>query len=729
MADLETIASGGPYIPFDSSRYGLVGPLTDAELATLRSWRELSFTDLERTLPRLITPLLALAQWAAVSDSKRETSIIAIVKAVARCKLPYWQWDKATWHTLLNQTAGSRPYLAAIAYHLGGLHDVTNLARFRHSGIYARAIFGSGIFWREHTRLSSTLRSLGYASQTLDVLLASVLGYLILENGDPRLETFTVDLLQKGQNGRNNGVARAVGKVSNGLAAMGIIETPLRMRNYIEWRDKSNVGVPPEWAQWCARWRKTSTLRPRTRETNYSFILRTGLWLAKEHLQVQSPADWNTSTCAAFLAAVDRMTVGEWLLASSPPAKVRKHGMPIAANSKRGFLHAMRRFFIDIELWEWASLHFNPRYHLATPKTVNFNGGVKPRVIDDAMWLRLIWASLNLEKDDLLSERWYPLTLIQALAVVWTHCGLRQNEVFRLAVGCAKSQAEDLVNEEGSTVTAGTLCYLDVPASKTFRAYVKPVAAVVKERIDAWAAQRPPSQAPLLDERTGECVNFLFQYRGRRVGTALLNKTIIPILCAKAGLPASDSMGPITSHRGRASAVTALASVPKGMSLIELMEWSGHSSPTSTMHYIRIRPTRLAASFAQADHMAHMVTVLVDHDAIARKSGEPYAFYDLGDSYCSNPFWSACPHRMACAGCDFNVPKTTARAHALESQASIRRYLEEVPLSPDERLIVQGDAEKIAAFIQKLSAVATPDGRTPMQIAISNGGSLVEGSN
>ena len=114
--------------------------------------------------------------------------------------------------------------------------------------------------------------------------------------------------------------------------------------------------------------------------------------------------------------------------------------------------------------------------------------------------------------------------------------------------------------------------------------------------------------------------------------------------------------------------------------------------------------------------MAHMVAVLVDHDAIARKSDDPYAFYDLGDSYCSNPFWSACPHRMACAGCDFNVPKTSARAHALESQASIRRYLEEVPLSADERLIVQGDAERIAAFINKLSSVATPDGRNPIQI-------------
>ncbi|WP_395398158.1 tyrosine-type recombinase/integrase [Novosphingobium sp. BL-8A] len=710
------VAFNNVYAAFDPSPYGLVGALTDDEIAALHRRRKTPFVDFERSAPRLVAPLLAIAQWGDVSEAKREASIMSIMEAVVREKLAYWQWDKAAWLAVLERTTGSRPFLTAIAYHLGGLREVRNLATFRHSGVYARAIFGTGIFWREHKRLASTLCSLGYAQRTLDMFLASVLGHLMLENGDPRLETFTVDLLQKGQGSRNGGVARAVGKVSNGLAALGIIETPLRMRSYVGWKDKSNEGVPKEWAQWCARWRDTSTLRPRTRETNYGFVLRVGLWLAKEQPQIQSPADWDASTCAIFLAAVDRMTVGEWSLDSAPQRRAKTHGMPIAANSKRTFLHAMRRFFIDIELWGWISLRFSPRYHLATPKAVTFNSGVKPRVIDEAMWLRLIWASLNLEQDDLLSEQWYPLALIRALAVVWTHCGLRQNEVVRLALGCAKAQADDIVNEDGSTVTAGTLCYLEVPASKTFRAYVKPVSAVVKERIDAWAAQRPADQAPLLDERTGERVNFLFQYRGRRVGVSLMNKTIIPMLCAKAGLPASDSMGPITSHRGRASALTALASVPKGMSLIELMEWSGHTSPTSTMHYIRVRPTRLAASFAQADHMAHMVAVLFDHDAIARKSDEPYAFYDLGDSYCSNPFWSACPHRMACAGCDFNVPKASARAQALESQASIRRYLEEVPLSVEERSIVEGDAEKIAAFIGKLNRVATPDGRTPAQI-------------
>nr|WP_237150976.1 integrase [Pseudomonas sp. ADAK13] len=216
-------------------------------------------------------------------------------------------------------------------------------------------------------------------------------------------------------------------------------------------------------------------------------------------------------------------------------------------------------------------------------------------------------------------------------------------------------------------------------------------------------------------------VSYLFQFRGKRMGAGVINSTIIPMLCAKAGVPLEDSRGRITSHRGRASAVTALASVPQGMSLIELMQWSGHSSPSSTLHYIRIRSTKLAASFAKADQMSHIVSLLIDHDVISRQAQEPYAFYDLGDSYCSNPFWSSCPHRMACAGCDFNLPKASARAQALESKVSIGRYLEAVPLTVDERAIVDGDLEKLDSMIRKLDKVPILDGGTPSEIDASKG--------
>ena len=705
------------YQPFDVSRFELSPICSDAELQAIASRLQRSnWERLKITAPRLLDPLLEIVTLCGVSTEVAKLSIAALLWRTSKTQTPCWSWSENQWLDLLNSSSGSRVYLVAVAYYLGDFRLFRQVKKFRQPALYAAAIFGRSIFMAEHARLTNVLHSQGYAQQNLDQFLSNVLGALMLENGDPRLDLFTEDLLRRGQAHRRENVARAIGKVSRGLAAMGIIENPLRMLGYVGWREKSFEGVDPQWVQWCRRWRDTSTLRPKTRESNYSLILRAGLWLNRTTPQITSPPDWEMSTCADFISAVDRMAVGEWSLESAPARRPPGLGQPIAANSKKSFLHAMRRFFIDVELWGWCRLRFSPRYHLATPRTIAFNGGINPRVIDDSTWLKLIWASLHLEREDLLSEIHYPLSMIKAMAVIWTHAGLRSNEIIRLAQGCAHAQDNDIVHDDGSLIKAGTLYYLDIPASKTFKEFVKPVAAVVKTHIDAWLHERPHSQAPLLDERAGERVEYLFQYRGKRMGTSILNKTIIPIICAKAGVGLQDSRGQITSHRGRASAVTALANVPQGMSLIELMQWPGHSSPTSTMHYIRIRPTKLAASFVKADQMSHMVTLLIDHEVIARQSGEPYTFYDLGDSYCTNPFWSTCPHRMACVGCDFNLPKASARARALENKASVRQYLDTVPLSADERVIVEGDVEKLEGFIRKMDGVPALDGQTPSEI-------------
>ena len=68
------------------------------------------------------------------------------------------------------------------------------------------------------------LKSRGYEARHLEQFLSSVLGALMLENGEPRLETFTEALLLKGQAHRSEGVARSVGKVSHGLAALEILD-------------------------------------------------------------------------------------------------------------------------------------------------------------------------------------------------------------------------------------------------------------------------------------------------------------------------------------------------------------------------------------------------------------------------------------------------------------------------------------------------------------------------
>jgi hypothetical protein len=46
--------------------------------------------------------------------------------------------------------------------------------------------------------------------------------------------------------------------------------------------------------------------------------------------------------------------------------------------------------------------------------------------------------------------------------------------------------------------------------------------------------------------------------------------------------------------------------------------------------------------------------VLVEPNAAVR--GEPAIFYDLVDgTFCGNPAWSSCPHRLACIKCLMHI--------------------------------------------------------------------------
>ncbi len=707
--------------PIDLAQYDQSPWLSETEQCALIRWDNVRKA--RAKLPRLYRPLQDVAALRTKQShlngcSKAQTLIL---QEVQRTQQPYWAWSQQAWLELICRPSihpSARLFLTANAYLLCNFHLVHCTGSRFYLSALGRLVFGKERFDLECTRLHQALQNIGYGNLNLQQNFPSILAAVMLENRNPNLESFNVELLERTRENYTT-QARSIGKLSHGLAAIGVLPKPLRMRNYVSWKEKSSEGIAPEWVDFCQRWRETSTLEPRTRESNYSFILRAGLWLAQSHPDITSPTDWTVETCADFLAALNRLKVGEWQLHSFDYTGRSNLGVPLNANSKRSVLYAMRRFFRDIQHWDWVRLKFNPHYHLATPNSILRLCGPNPRAIDDPFWLKLVWASLNLEPNDKLSDIWYPFEMLRAISVIWTHAGLRQNEIVRLRLGCARIQSDPIRNEEtGETIAPGTLCYLDVPAGKTFTAFTKPVSAIVRQFITDWEAIRP-EQSALIDQKTGERVRFLFQYRGRTIGNSTLNETIIPMLCAKAGLPLENSVGKITSHRGRASAVTALASVPQGMSLIELMRWSGHRNPKSTLYYIRTKPTRLAGAFAKADQMSHLIEVLIDHTAVvsgAAAKGEPYQYYDLGTYYCANPFWSTCPHRMACAGCDFNIPKDSAKGEALAAKAFLHRYLEEVPLTPDEQQIIKGDLQKLDIMLDKLKNIPTLDGRTPLQI-------------
>ena len=130
-------------------------------------------------------------------------------------------------------------------------------------------------------------------------------------------------------------------------------------------------------------------------------------------------------------------------------------------------------------------------------------------------------------------------------------------------------------------------------------------------------------------------------------------------------MPREDARGRITSHRARSTIASQLYNAKEPMTLFELQAWLGHRSPQSTQHYTQITPTRLAQAYADAGYFGRnvrTVEVLIDRETVqngAAASGTPWQYFDLGHGYCTYNFFEQCPHRMACARCDFYLPKAS----------------------------------------------------------------------
>ncbi|MGH2927702.1 MAG: tyrosine-type recombinase/integrase, partial [Solirubrobacteraceae bacterium] len=330
-------------------------------------------------------------------------------------------------------------------------------------------------------------------------------------------------------------------------------------------------------------------------------------------------------------------------------------------------------------------------------------------------------AGLNLTVDDLPLHRaagaWYPLELVRAVAILWLFAGLRVDEILRLRVGAVRWQT-DTADVDGRPA----VCLLDVPTNKTGTAFTKPVDRTVGEAIEAWEALRP-AQPRFPDRKTGELVDMLLAYRGAQLGGKYVNRVLIPLLCRKAGVPRDDVRGSITGHRARATIASQLYNAKEPMTLFELQAWLGHSSPSSTQHYARITPTTLTKAYTDAGYFARNVRtieVLLDRDAITSgrvgTEGGPFEFYDLGHGYCSYSFFEQCPHRMACARCDFYIPKPSSEAQLLEAKDGIQRMLVQIPLTDEERAAAENDQQAVDQLLGRLIDTPTPSGPTPRDL-------------
>ena len=757
-AHRDVVAPAWPW-PINVECYDRAGPLSSAEqdgltrLGTDLRRRHGSVRDALRwrAIVRLLRPLddardALRLPGAAWHRRAADDAIAVILLRCAELKTTYWDWTSEEWLNLLGPTAERfksaepawatgtvRPYVLAFACLLSDLGS-----QLHRLGAFDRVELAYKIFGREavdHSvrQVVDTLAGWGYRiGPGRGFLVPSVLCQLLLHNRSPLLQDLSTEVLCHLRHDADTPrfQARGLFTIQKAVASLGWCDPPVRAGHpgiaAIE-------GTSAPWAEYVQRWYDTSTLTPKVRSLIRTQVAKAGRWLVATYPEITEPGQWTRQTCAAWVAAVDRMTVGDYV--QRQQALGARAGAAISPATKAHMLMASRTFFRDCQEWEWIPRRFDPTRALAAPRSVRALLGTNPRVIADDVWAKLLWAGLNLTPEDLPTNGRslvYPIEFIRAITLTWLFSGQRSDEIARLRVGCIRWQHDGLPipGDSRDVLAQDAVCLLDVPIHKTGSAFTKPVDPLLGKAIEAWQALRP-DQPATADRKTGERVDLLFSVRAHPVARHYINRTVIPALCRKAGVPKTDVRGNITSHRARSTIASQLYNAKEPMTLFELQAWLGHGTPQTTQFYTKITPNTLSKAYRDAGYFSRnlrTIEVLIDRDAVttgAGADGEPWQHYDLGHGFCSYTFFEQCQHRMACARCDFYTPKNSTKAQLLEAKANLQRMLATIPLTDDEKAAVDDEHAALGQLIDRLADVPTPAGSTPRQIGASTTATLL----
>ena len=665
------------------------------------------------SVQRLTHPLNAVFDHIEFDGAKRRDLLRFMLGEMGRRNRSFWARTDAEWIEIVEDRRYDGNRIIATAFLLRGFETLHALPKRRQVfSCLARRVFGCTVVEEVERHIKSGLHDLGYCARTLRIVPIT-LAQLLLAVRSPRVEDITeIALLQLQERSGSIASEKCVTAVSRFLVSKGIIENPIRRLGLKPTLLRSapeiiGADVPVEWARLALYWHETSTLSPNCRLRRYYRILAVGRWLQATHPEIESPAHWTRSIAAESVAMCINQKSGEW--AHFGADRARNAGRTMSARTRVQSLSTLRTFFRDLQQWEMIPRRFDPYTAFRSPRSLNALVGFDPRILQDDVWAKLIWAGLNISAADLSVQgrggavHYYPLSFVRALTVVWLFTGLRWNEIRRLRLGCIRWQ-ENTPDER--------VCLLSVPVNKTGTAFTKPVDKIVGELIEVWEKERP-AQTKLTDPKTGEQVDYLFAYRNRATGYAYLNAVLIPALCTKAGVPQEDVRGRITSHRARSTIATQLFNAREPMSLFEVQEWLGHKHPSSTQHYAKINPSKLTKSYEKAGYFERnirAIEVLIDQDVVRKglAAQEAWKFFDLGHGYCTYDFFDQCPHRMACAQCSFYVGKESTRAQILEAKANLIRLRQEIPLSEPELAAVEQGLAAYEKLIENLVDVPTP---------------------
>jgi hypothetical protein len=305
------------------------------------------------------------------------------------------------------------------------------------------------------------------------------------------------------------------------------------------------------------------------------------------------------------------------------------------------------------------------------------------------------------------------------MALLWVSTARRPNELLRLRVDCVRREWEpDMRDDAGEPLPPGAeavgeaqgtkVHYLHIPSSK----YGGPgwiwLPRYTADAIARWQAERGAGRAPLYDAKDRAFAELLFSHRGKRMGATFLNRRLIPLLCAKAGVTPRDAEGAYTAHRGRSARISMLHAC--GLELDDPAAYAIHKDTRTIRKYARRHPIHLHRRVARADTLSTVIEGLYDPDAARR--GAPAVRWFLGydadgaPQFCALPAHHTCPHRLDCVRCGLFVGGD--RARLVHDDPALLTVTAEVPMTEAQRLLTEGQHAAVERALAALREVPPP---------------------
>lgn len=741
--------------PIDLSQYDRSPELTNMERQALEyladRWRRFGQASrwpgwVHGALTRFIEPLDKIFARYGTTDSNRwfNPRKVVLLESLARNQA-YWGWDPETWFEFVSRSDRGWFKLVYPAYLIGGVRNWIPYAKFQNTRFniyhFSWALFGRDTIDAAVNDVRHDLVHWGYSDTKPESSSASHVRTLVrmavsatcLFIGTPFLTdttTHALEVLRASCLPRHRRTLYGgLGLLSRVLSERGVIEKPLTSVSELrkkDWHRRQNpADVPAEWFDAITRWHQLCTLNKR--DDHAQRLMKVGRWLMMNHPEITRPEQFTYNLASELTASICRdWKIGDYISPyASKHMKRKRMGDPLSFQSVQNHLGTLRVFLGEIQEEPFnVRLGFNPRKSFRTPKYIQDGITQQPRTVESRLWARIVYAALNLTGEDMPISAFggniYPLEMAAAVAVTWVFSGLRSDEIARLPVGCIELYGENHVVEwTGEVLPKDAVAKLTVPVHKTGPSFVKPVHPIIYEKIKAWEAIRPV-QPKQRDDKTGQMIDFLFSIRGRPLGVAYINHSIIPMLSRKAkGIsPKSrageegkndrlaDTKGPITSHRARAQIASMLHNGPVPMTVAQIQTWLGHRRISSTAYYaetLLLTENTVYANIEMFDRNLRMVQVYVD----TAESGGVRLYYDVGDGLCAFPEWHSCPHRLACLKCQYFVPRDVAVQ--IRARDGVRRFLEEIPnLTDTERRAADGDERALAELVEQNSHLPPP---------------------